>query len=62
MLAYYNNLTKDDKKRLDRIVKQASKITGTVQLPLDTICRDLCLAKFDSVKEDCLHPLNSDIN
>jgi hypothetical protein len=55
-MAWYRNCSVHDRKALQRGVKMAQYITGTMLPPIQDIYSKLCLRKACSIVKDPTHP------
>lgn len=58
LVGWGGNITIGDRQRVERVVKEASKIIGSPRQDFETVYADLLLKKFDDVMEDLQHPLH----
>ena len=53
---WFGNATRDDKKMLESVIKNASKIVGTVPPSLDEIYQSRVQKRAEKIIKDCSHP------
>ena len=56
-IIWFNNARQNDKQKLRRVVKQASKIMNHT-VDLDEVCKERVVSKALSIMSDLTHPLN----
>ena len=59
LLCFGRDVSKGDRERLDRIVKEAGKIVGVPRQDFESVCTDLLIKKLPHVVDDVSHPLHA---
>ena len=55
---WFGNIAVDDRSKLDKVVKTASRIIGRPLTPLDEVYRKGTLKRVNSIIKDAYHPVN----
>ena len=59
IVSWYGHIRVKDKAKLNRVVREASKIIGKPQKPLSEIHKNFVKKKAKKILKDRTHPLNS---
>lgn len=60
-IIWFYELNTSNKKKLNKIIKQASKITGTDVKQLECLCNDMLSKKLQCIMSDVTHPVHDAI-
>ena len=58
LICAFGNMYTQDQKKLQRIIKVASRIIGVDQVSVAQLYNDLSLKKIDQIQNDLTHPLH----
>ena len=62
LVSVFGNMRAQDRGKLDRVIKQANRITGTDGSMVEGLYKSLMLNKVESILSDETHPLNVQFN